>query len=62
MSSYYSKTLNAEKLELCYEIAPQRVQQYLQEEINYVLERVSATDIVLDLGCGYGRIIPQLKQ
>lgn len=62
MSAYYLKNLSAEKLKLCYEIAPQRVHQYLHEELQYVLEKVSASDIVLDLGCGYGRIIPQLKQ
>lgn len=62
MSNYYRNLLNAEKLELCYEIAPQRIQQYLQEEINFVLKKVSKKDIVLDLGCGYGRVIPQLKQ
>lgn len=62
MRNYYNRLLNAEKLKMCYEIAPQRVQQYLQEEINYVLGKVSKNDVILDLGCGYGRIIPQLKQ
>ena len=62
MSEYYEKKLNAEKLKLCYEIAPPRVKQYLYNEVNYVLEKISSGDITLDLGCGYGRIIPQLKE
>lgn len=62
VNTYYSKTLAAERLKRCYDVAPPRVQQYLQAEINFVLERVCPGDIVLDLGCGYGRVIPQLAQ
>lgn len=32
---YYSQKLSAEKLRLCYEIAPQRVKQYLESEIAF---------------------------
>jgi 2-polyprenyl-6-hydroxyphenyl methylase/3-demethylubiquinone-9 3-methyltransferase len=59
---YYSNTLAAERLKRCYDLAPPRVRQYLQAEINFVLDRVHPGDVVLDLGCGYGRVIPQLAQ
>ncbi len=62
MINYYRESLNAKNLKLCYDIAPRRVQRYLREEIKHVLKKTSTTDIVLDLGCGYGRIIPQLTQ
>lgn len=53
--SYYSEKLSAERLKRCYEIAPPRVQQYLRAEIEFVLEHIRLGDVVLDLGCGYGR-------
>ncbi|MFX1293154.1 MAG: class I SAM-dependent methyltransferase [Promethearchaeota archaeon] len=62
MNDYYTEKLNSENLKLCYDIAPKRVQQYLREEIKHVLKKTSTNDIILDLGCGYGRIIPQLTQ
>ncbi|MFQ5583842.1 MAG: class I SAM-dependent methyltransferase, partial [Calditrichia bacterium] len=49
-----------ERLRLCYEIAPQRVKQYLKAEIEFVLEQIHASDLVLELGCGYGRILQHL--
>lgn len=62
MNNYYSEKLYAENLKLCYDIAPKRVQQYLREELNHVLKKTSKSDVILDLGCGYSRIIPQLTQ
>ncbi|MFX0060817.1 MAG: class I SAM-dependent methyltransferase [Candidatus Hermodarchaeota archaeon] len=62
MSGYYTDKLSAERLKQCYEIAPPRVQQYLDAEISHVLQRTHPGDLVLDLGCGYGRIIPHLAQ
>ena len=61
-NTYYSESLAAERLKRCYDIAPPRVRQYLQAEVNFVLDNVRPGDIVLDLGCGYGRAIPQLAQ
>ncbi|MDI6767821.1 MAG: class I SAM-dependent methyltransferase [Bacteroidota bacterium] len=61
-TDYYSKKLSAERLKRVYEIAPPRVQQYSEAEINYVLQKVRSSDIVLDLGCGYGRVIPPLAR
>ena len=57
MQTYYSKKLSSDRLKLCYEIAPPRVQQYLKAEINHVLTKIRSTDSVLKLGCGYGRVL-----
>ena len=62
MTSYYQEKLAAERLKRCYEIAPPRVQQYLDAEVAHVLEKVHPGDTVLELGCGYGRIFPSLAQ
>lgn len=62
MNGYYDDKLAADKLRQCYEIAPPRVQQYLQAEIDYVLQHVDGDDTVLELGCGYGRVLKQLSK
>jgi ubiquinone/menaquinone biosynthesis C-methylase UbiE len=49
-------------LRQCYEIALPRVQQYLVAEIAHVLKSISPTDRVLELGCGYGRVLTALAQ
>lgn len=59
---YYSKNLNANKLQKCYEIAPARIQQLLAAEIDFILKKLSVTDLVLDLGCGYGRVAVELAK
>jgi len=61
-SKYYVNNLSAERLKRCYDIAPPRVRQYLEAEVDYVLSRIHANDKVLELGCGYGRILPRLAQ
>jgi len=58
--SYYSDKLSAEQLRQCYQIAPLRVKQYLNAEIQYVLDKIKSSDIVLELGCGYGRVLKKL--
>ncbi|MGA2790827.1 MAG: class I SAM-dependent methyltransferase [Candidatus Bathyarchaeia archaeon] len=60
MSAYYSHKLSATRLKQVYEIAPIRVRQYLDAEVNHVLEKIRPGDLVVELGCGYGRIIPRL--
>lgn len=60
MESYYFERLSAERLRRCYEIAPPRVKQYLQAEIQHVASRIRAGDTVLELGCGYGRVVEKL--
>ena len=56
MTSYYAKKLSGARLQRCYDIAPARVQQYLESEITYLVSRLRTTDHVLELGCGYGRV------
>ena len=60
MTNYYSDLLNSNKLRRCYEIAPVRVRQFLEAEIDFVLNKISQNDVVLDLGCGYGRVAIRL--
>jgi 2-polyprenyl-6-hydroxyphenyl methylase/3-demethylubiquinone-9 3-methyltransferase len=60
MSGYYDERLAAERLRQCYEIAPPRVRQYLEAEVRHVLTRVHPGDRVLELGCGYGRVMKRL--
>ena len=60
MEDYYADRLSAEKLRRCYEVAPPRVQQYLRAELDFALEFIRSGDAVLDLGCGYGRTLPDL--
>lgn len=62
MNDYYSDILSAERLKQCYEIAPPRVRQYLEAEANHVRQHIRAGDKVLELGCGYGRILPLLAE
>lgn len=59
---YYAEKLAAERLKKCYDLAPPRVQRYLEAEVDFVLKNINPGDRVLDLGCGYGRIIPQLAR
>lgn len=60
MRDYYSRALSAERLRLCYELAPPRVRQYLEAEIDFVLQHLGGSERVLELGCGYGRVIRAL--
>ncbi|MBN2345199.1 MAG: class I SAM-dependent methyltransferase [Candidatus Aminicenantes bacterium] len=60
MSDYYAERLAAERLRRCYEVAPPRVQRYLRAELDFALGFVRPGDAVLDLGCGYGRTLPEL--
>jgi SAM-dependent methyltransferase/uncharacterized RDD family membrane protein YckC len=60
--SYYAQKLSGERLKLCYSIAPPRVKQYLEAEIDFVLNKIKPTDQVLELGCGYGRVLLLLAE
>jgi 2-polyprenyl-6-hydroxyphenyl methylase/3-demethylubiquinone-9 3-methyltransferase len=62
MGSYYSEALSGRRLQRCYRIAPPRVKQYLEAEIRYVLDRLRGDDVVLELGCGYGRVALRLAE
>ncbi|NWF96078.1 MAG: class I SAM-dependent methyltransferase [Candidatus Thorarchaeota archaeon] len=61
MRDYYGARLAASRLRRCYQIASPRVQQYLNAEIDHVLERLGESKDVLELGCGYGRVLARLK-
>ena len=59
-SVYYSQKLSAERLRQCYEIAPPRAKRYLEAEIEFVLNKITPSAMVLELGCGYGRVLQRL--
>jgi 2-polyprenyl-6-hydroxyphenyl methylase/3-demethylubiquinone-9 3-methyltransferase len=61
MADYYSESLYGEKLKRVYDVAPPRVQQYLTAEIQYVLNQIKGMDTVVELGCGYGRVMKPLS-
>lgn len=60
MGNYYSDILTAENLSRCYAIAPERIKQYLATEINHATEYIFHGATVLELGCGYGRVLSQI--
>ncbi len=62
MQDYYAKALSGERLQLCYELAPPRVQQYLAAEIGFVTEQLDGSSSVLELGCGYGRVLQEVRR
>lgn len=58
--NYYKEKLSADRLKRCYEVAPERIIRYLTAEIDYICVGTGSTDRVLELGCGYGRVLPPL--
>ncbi|MFH1279844.1 MAG: class I SAM-dependent methyltransferase [Candidatus Eisenbacteria bacterium] len=61
MSGYYEEKLAAERLAACYDIAPPRTRDYLAAETAHVRERAAGAGPVLELGCGYGRMLRDLR-
>ena len=59
---YYSDKLSADRLKQVYEIAPPRIKQYLAAELRHVLDRIRPGDTVLELGCGYGRVLAPISE
>lgn len=57
---YYAKKLSAERLRKVYEVASPRAGRYLEEEIRFVLDRITPNARVLELGCGYGRVLDRV--
>ncbi len=62
MKEYYSEKLSANKLKRCYDIASPRIKQYLKAEIDFVINHIQPSDRVLELGCGYGRVLKELAK
>jgi len=60
MPSYYAENLAGRRLRRCYDLATPRIRQYLRAEIDHVRSRLSPGDEVLELGCGYGRVLSEL--
>jgi len=60
--AYYKGKLSANRLLKCYEMAPPRIKQYLNAEIRFVISNVYHKDLVLELGCGYGRVTREVSQ
>jgi len=57
---YYADKLSAERLKRCYEVAPPAARAYLEGEIEFVLTKIDPSQSVLELGCGYGRVLARL--
>ena len=60
MNAYYLTRLSGKRLQQVYELAPERIRKHLSAEIRYVMERIHEGDAVLELGCGYGRVLKPL--
>jgi len=60
LGQYYRKSLSAERLKRCYDVAPKRTIQYLEAEIAHVKNHIHKGKKVLELGCGYGRVLKEL--
>jgi len=60
MPGYYTEKLAAERLRACYDLAPPRTKAYLEAEIEFVLGRTRPSMVVLELGCGFGRVLRRL--
>jgi len=59
---YYREKLAAERLRRCYEVAPPAARAYLEAEIDLVLGYCTAASTVLELGCGYGRVLERMGE
>ncbi len=60
MKDYYIENLSGNHLHRVYSLADESVKRYLQGEIEFCREQISPGDHVLELGCGYGRILKAL--
>ncbi len=60
MPGYYTERLSGERLRACYDLAPARAKAYLEAEVDFVLQKTSSSMAVVELGCGYGRVLRRL--
>ncbi len=54
---YYRERLSGVRLFRCYEVASDRIRRYLGAEVDFVVSSVGGAGLVLELGCGYGRVM-----
>ena len=54
---YYRERLSGFRLFRCYEVASERIRRYLGAEVEFVVSCVGGAGLVLELGCGYGRVM-----
>lgn len=57
---YYKDNLSGKRLEACYKLASQRIHQYLNAETQHIISKLNPKDTILELGCGYGRVVFQI--
>lgn len=62
VAGYYDRTLAGDRLRRCYEVAPPAVRRYLEAEIAHVHSWTRHARTVLELGCGYGRVLRELAR
>lgn len=60
--AYYARKLSASRLKRVYAVAAPRVRQYLQAEIDHLAGQITPGDRILELGCGYGRVLAPLAR
>lgn len=60
MRDYYGDQLSGERLQKCYAIASPRIRRYLDAEIRFVTDVTRGAASILELGCGYGRVLKQI--
>ncbi len=60
MGGYYTEKLHSAKLFQVYDTELARIREYLREEIAFVRRGLQGDERVLELGCGYGRIMKEL--
>jgi 2-polyprenyl-6-hydroxyphenyl methylase/3-demethylubiquinone-9 3-methyltransferase len=60
MGSYYEDRLFGSELQQVYDLVSPRIRQYLDAEVNYVIGQVQSANRVLELGCGYGRVLREV--
>ncbi len=61
-TDYYATKLSPEGLRRIYALADSRVRQYLQAEIDHLAAWIQPGDKILELGCGYGRVLAPLAR
>ncbi|MBM3319187.1 MAG: class I SAM-dependent methyltransferase [Candidatus Eisenbacteria bacterium] len=59
-AGYYAKKLSGERLREVYLTAPPRARAYLEDEIAFIERSAPREGRILELGCGYGRVLGAL--